>query len=48
MTGYCHYCGSLVDEKDMVRVYDLDRYLKWIGCFPCYKKHMEIRNYDKK
>lgn len=40
MSGYCSYCGSLIDDKDMIRSYDDDHRLVWVGCYPCYKKRI--------
>ena len=43
MTGYCHYCGSLIQDEDMIHTYDDKHRLKWTGCFPCYQKKMVLK-----
>ncbi len=43
MTGYCKYCDSLVEEKDMVKLTKDHRFV-WVGCYPCYKKKTEIEH----
>jgi hypothetical protein len=45
MSGYCKYCGSLIDEDNTIRTYKYDlrsHQLTWVGCVPCYKKHIGL------
>ena len=43
MTGYCKYCDSVIDDNEMLRVFDSDKHqLVWVGCLPCYNKRTEL------
>lgn len=43
MSGYCKYCGSLIDIEDIVREFDSDKYLVWVGCRSCYVRRKELK-----
>jgi hypothetical protein len=43
MSGYCKYCNLLVDEEEIIKVFDSNpRQLVWVGCRTCYKKRTEL------
>ena len=44
MTGYCKYCDSLIKDDDVIRAYNDDGRLTWVGCCPCYQKRIELMN----
>jgi len=41
MSGYCNYCGKLIEDKDMIRTFTEDRRLVWVGCYDCYLGRLE-------
>lgn len=48
MSGYCKYCDSLIDVDEIVRAFDDEHRLIWVGCLPDYQKRLELMHNDKR